>query len=447
MPESTAGWNAGGSLESRFFVDDGLWKDAPMLTGQGSFTPLPDVRNIMVTGGEGFIASWLVRHLVTKYPTAYNIVCFDKLDYCSSLNNSRMLEAWPNFKFFHGDITKPADVLSCLRKYNIDTIFHLAAQSHVDLSFGNSYSFTKNNVFGTHVLLESVVAVKTIKRFFHISTDEVYGEVKPGAPELDETTALAPTNPYSASKAAAEMYIEAYHRSFGLPAIIIRLNNVYGPHQFPEKIIPKFINLLQRKKPLWIHGTGNNTRRYLYGGDAADALDTILHKGKIGEKYNVDSKKEISNLELAKTLLETFGVKDVEGNIQHTRDRPFNDGRYAVCGEKLKGLDWEQKVSFEEGLRTTVEWYGRFSNWWGPIENILSPFPVVRDESGLDGFAKRIKVDTDSLVEGVAVGGAANGNGVGNAEGGVKVRNGVMKSMNGAGDHARKRKADLMEEV
>lgn len=160
------------SLDTRFFVDDGLWRNAPVLTGQNSFDPLPDVRNILVTGGEGFIASWLVRHLVTKYPS-YNVVSFDKLDYCSSLNNSRMLESRPNFQFFHGDVTQDKDVLRCLRKHQIDTVFHLAAHTHVDLSFGNSYNFTKNNVLGTHILLESAIAVGTINRFYHISTDEV----------------------------------------------------------------------------------------------------------------------------------------------------------------------------------------------------------------------------------------------------------------------------------
>lgn len=162
-----------GSLDTRFFVDDGLWRDAPMLTGKGNFEPLADVKSILVTGGEGFIASWLVRHLVTKYPNAYSVVSFDKLDYCSSLNNARMLEHRPNFSFFHGDLTNPDDVLECLRRYKVDTVFHLAANTHVDLSFGNSYNFTKTNVLGTHVLLESATAVGSIKRFYHISTDEV----------------------------------------------------------------------------------------------------------------------------------------------------------------------------------------------------------------------------------------------------------------------------------
>lgn len=165
--------SSSGSLESRFFVDDGCWRDAPILTGQTSFEPLPDVRNILVTGGEGFIASYLIRHLVTKYPSSYNIISFDKLDYCSSLNNSRLLDSFPNFRFYHGDIMSQSDVLKCLQTYKIDTIFHLAAQSHVDLSFGNSFTFTHNNVMGTHVLLESAKVTESVRRFYHISTDEV----------------------------------------------------------------------------------------------------------------------------------------------------------------------------------------------------------------------------------------------------------------------------------
>lgn len=208
-----------------------------------------------MTGGEGFIASWLVRHLVTKYPS-YNVISFDKLDYCSSLNNSRMLESRPNFQFFHGDVTNDKDVLQCLRRHHIDTIFHLAAHTHVDLSFGNSYNFTRTNVLGTHILLESAIAVGTIKRFYHISTDEVsanrvnerrerlhlltlllqvYGEVERDAADLTEHSLPLPTNPYAASKAAAENYVTAYVKSFRLPAVIVRLNNVYGPHQVSIK--------------------------------------------------------------------------------------------------------------------------------------------------------------------------------------------------------------------
>ena len=178
-------------------------------------------------------ACWVVRHLVLAYPEAYNVVSFDKLDYCASLNNTRALDHKPNFSFYRGDITNPSEVMDCLMRYNIDTIFHFAAQSHVDLSFGNSFGFTHTNVYGTHVMLES--ARKTgIKRFIHVSTDEVYGEVKDDQDDLLETSVLAPTNPYAASKAAAEMLVNSYKKSFKLPVIIVRSNNVYGPHQYPE---------------------------------------------------------------------------------------------------------------------------------------------------------------------------------------------------------------------
>ena len=180
----------------------------------------------------------MVRHLTLTYPQAYNIVSFDKLDYCSSLNNTAILADRPNFSFYKGDITHPKDVVDCMERHNIDTVLHFAAQSHVDLSFGNSYGFTHTNVYGTHVLLESAKEVG-IRRFIHISTDEVYGEVKDDDDELEESSILAPTNPYAASKAAAEMLVHSYQKSFKLPVIIVRSNNVYGPHQYPES---KFFN-------------------------------------------------------------------------------------------------------------------------------------------------------------------------------------------------------------
>jgi len=334
----------------------------------------------MITGGAGFIACWLVRHLTLTYPDAYNIVSFDKLDYCSSLNNTRALQDKRNFSFYHGDITNPSEVMDCLERYNIDTIFHFAAQSHVDLSFGNSYTFTHTNVYGTHVLLESAKKVN-IKRFIHISTDEVYGEC-PGE-DLLETSILCPTNPYAASKAAAEMMVNAYEKSFKLPVIIVRSNNVYGPHQFPEKVIPKFTCLLNRKQPVVLHGDGSPTRRYLYAGDAADAFDTILHKGALGQVYNVGSYDEISNISLCSRILSALDIphdtqEQLHKWIKHTHDRPFNDMRYAVDGTKLRQLGWDQKTSFEDGLAITVDWYKRFGEaWWGDISKILTPFPVV----------------------------------------------------------------------
>lgn len=178
-----------------------------------------------------------MRHLTLTYPDAYNVVSFDKLDYCSSLNNTRALNDKRNFTFYHGDLTNPSEVLDCMERYKIDTVLHFAAQSHVDLSFGNSYSFTHANVYGTHVLLESAKKAQ-IKRFIHVSTDEVYGEVKEDDDDLVESSILSPTNPYAASKAAAEMLVQSYNKSFKLPTIIVRSNNVYGPHQYPESKPP-----------------------------------------------------------------------------------------------------------------------------------------------------------------------------------------------------------------
>ncbi|KAL9036994.1 MAG: hypothetical protein Q9214_005890 [Letrouitia sp. 1 TL-2023] len=354
-----------------------VWEDAPVFKGTTKFEPLPDVKTIMITGGAGFIASWLVRHLVLVYPQ-YHVVCFDKLDYCASLNNHRILDSQPNFTFFKGDVVSPADVAACLKKYNVDTIFHFAAQSHVDLSFGNSYGFTATNVYGTHVMLECAKAAG-IRRFIHISTDEVYGEVDEDSEDLMETSLLAPTNPYAASKAAAEMLVNAYWKSFKLPVMIARSNNVYGPHQYPEKVIPKFTCLLERGQKVVLHGDGKHTRRYLFAGDAAEAFDTILHKGSIGQIYNIGSADEISNLTLCSKLLKEFGLDESENWITHSQDRPFNDRRYAVNGQKLCDLGWKQNTTFEKGLAVTVAWYRKYGEvWWGNIDDTLGTFPVVK---------------------------------------------------------------------
>ncbi|KAF2146834.1 uncharacterized protein K452DRAFT_294368 [Aplosporella prunicola CBS 121167] len=369
-------------LNPKSYVEHTIWKLAPILKGTTKFEPLPDVTNILVTGGAGFIACWFVRHLVLTYPDHYNVYSFDKLDYCASLNNTRILEGLPNFTFVQGDITSPTDVMRCLKSHNIDIICHFAAQSHVDLSFGNSYQFTNTNVYGTHVLLESAKAYG-VKRFIHISTDEVYGEVESDGDDLIESSILAPTNPYSASKAAAEMMVNAYWKSFKLPVIIVRANNVYGPHQFPEKIIPKFAMLLNRRRKLLLHGDGTPTRRYLYAGDTSDAIDTILHKGAVGQTYNIASKDEVSNLGICQRLLDLFGLphstpEELGRWVEYTADRPFNDHRYATDGTKLAKLGWQQRTGFEEGLRITVEWYRQFGEvWWGDIGRILTPFPVV----------------------------------------------------------------------
>ncbi|KAF8456239.1 hypothetical protein BGX38DRAFT_1248852 [Terfezia claveryi] len=377
--------------------DTGIWQNAPVLKGVTRFEPSPDTKNIMITGGAGFIACWVVRHLTLTYPE-YNIISFDKIDYCASLNNTRALDALPNFSFAHGDITQPDQVMYTLKVHKIDTILHFAAQSHVDLSFGNSYQFTSNNVYGTHVLLECAKS-HGIKKFIHVSTDEVYGEVEEDDADLSESSILAPTNPYAASKAAAEMLVNAYWKSFKLPVIIVRSNNVYGPHQFPEKVIPKFTCLLHRGSKVFLHGDGKHTRRYLYAGDAADAFDTILHKGLIGQAYNVGSVDEISNLDLCSLLLKQFGYdhpEDLTKYVAHTVDRPFNDRRYAVDATKLKKLGWVQKTSFKEGLKATVEWYRKYgSTWWGDIEEVLSPFPVVEGKRVVRGGEENQKQDQE----------------------------------------------------
>lgn len=364
-------------------------------------------------------ACWLVRHLTLTYPNAYNIVNFDKLDYCATLNNTRALNGKENYTFFHGDICNPEEVMECMTRHKIDTVFHFAAQSHVDLSFGNSYTFTHTNVYGTHVMLESAKSVG-VKKFVHISTDEVYGEVETDDDDLLETAILAPTNPYAASKAAAEMLVHSYHKSFKLPVIIVRSNNVYGPHQFPEsefarataqatmltipEIIPKFSCLLNRGQPLVLHGDGSPTRRYLYAGDAADAFDTILHKGTVGQIYNVGSYDEISNLTLCSKLLKYLDIphetqEELHKWVKHTKDRPFNDMRYAVDGTKLRNLGWEQKTTFESGMATTVDWYKRFGEkWWGDITNVLTPFPVVKGKAVVDEAKVAIEDIAEELV-------------------------------------------------
>ncbi|KAL8979423.1 MAG: hypothetical protein Q9177_006148 [Variospora cf. flavescens] len=375
-----------------------LWKEAPIFMGTTKFDPLPDVGTIMITGGAGFMYDLYFSTLIEAAmidELEYRIVCFDKLDYCATLNNHRILDAYANFSFFQGDIASPADVTECLEKYQIDTIFHFAAQSHVDLSFGNSYSFTATNVYGTHVMLECAKAA-AIRRFVHISTDEVYGEVDEASEDLMESSILAPTNPYAASKAAAEMLVNAYWKSFKLPVMIARSNNVYGPHQYPEKVIPKFTCLLERGQKVVLHGDGKHTRRYLYAGDSVDAFDTILHKGSIGQIYNIGSADEISNLALCSKLLTEFGLLETDNWISHSQDRPFNDRRYAVNGQKLCDLGWQQKTPFDKGLKITVDWYRKYGErWWGNIDHILGTFPVVKPPPLVPEYKLRAGLDSD----------------------------------------------------
>lgn len=330
----------------------------------------------------GFIASHVAILLCNKYPE-YNIVVYDKLDYCSCLANLDELKALPNFKFVKGDIASPDLVSYVFKSEQIDTVMHFAAQTHVDNSFGNSFAFTHSNIYGTHVLLESAKCCETMRRFIHVSTDEVYGEGEDFETDpMTEEHILEPTNPYAATKAGAEFLVKSYFRSFKLPVLITRGNNVYGPHQYPEKLIPKFTNQLLQGKPLTIHGDGTNTRNFLYVTDVANAFDVILHKGTPGHIYNIGGKNEISNIKVAKLLLKMLKPdEDEEKWITFVPDRKFNDLRYTINSSKLHELGWEELMSWEEGLSTTVEWYKKFTSRYGNIDNALVAHPRITGNS------------------------------------------------------------------
>lgn len=330
----------------------------------------------------GFIASHVAILLCNKYPE-YNIVVYDKLDYCSCLANLDELKELPNFKFVKGDITSPDLVSYVLKSEKIDTVMHFAAQTHVDNSFGNSFAFTHSNIYGTHVLLESAKCCETMKRFIHVSTDEVYGEGENFETDpMTEEHILEPTNPYAATKAGAEFLVKSYFRSFKLPVLITRGNNVYGPHQFPEKLIPKFTNQLLKGLPLTIHGDGTNTRNFLYVKDVANAFDVILHKGTIGHIYNIGGKNEMSNKQVAKLLLKMLKPEVTEEEeskwITFVPDRKFNDLRYTINSSKLHELGWVETMSWDEGLTTTVDWYKKYTSRYGNIDDALVAHPRIK---------------------------------------------------------------------
>jgi dTDP-glucose 4,6-dehydratase len=323
-------------------------------------------KNILITGAAGFIASAVTNLLVNKY-SEIKFYGLDKMSYCSNEKNLKLSIDKENFKFIQGDICEIDFMKFIFSEYKIDTVMHFAAYSHVDHSFGNSLIFSQNNIIGTHTLLE-VSKINKIKLFIHISTDEVYGDKEGNS---DEYSLLDPTNPYSASKAAAENLVRGYYHSFKLPVIITRGNNVYGPTQYPEKAIPRFcLRLLQGKK-CEIQGSGQQTRSFLYIDDVADAFELILFKGKIGEIYNIGSDREISILEVITLLINILYPnldKDLYLNkeyISFVTDRDFNDQRYNISSNKLKDLGWSPKINFEEGLKKTLEWYRQnFIGYW-----------------------------------------------------------------------------------
>ena len=321
-------------------------------------------KNILLTGCCGFIGSNLINYLVKKYGNInfYNI---DRLDYCATEKNV-IVGDYANYKFFKGDICEENYILHILNEYNIDTVIHLAAQSHVDNSFGNSLDFTKDNILATHVLLECCRVYNKIKKFIHVSTDEVYGEVELTDPDCNEQYLLNPTNPYAASKAAAEFLVKSYYTSFKLPIIITRGNNVFGPRQYPEKLIPKFILALNNNEKCTIHGDGLTIRNFIYVDDVSRAIDTILHFGEINQIYNIGTQNEYSVIDITKKLVKIIKKSDNwEDYIEYVEDRNFNDKRYAICSKKLLNLGWKEENNFENSLDKTINWYLNNNDYWG----------------------------------------------------------------------------------
>jgi dTDP-glucose 4,6-dehydratase len=308
---------------------------------------------LLVTGGCGFIGSHFINHWLHKYPKSL-VVNVDRLDPCASINNVTVEGS--RYTLVVADITNTQLLLNLLTKFQITHIVHFAAQTHVDHSFGNSLSFTQSNVVGTHSLLEAARSYGKIQRFLHMSTDEVYGEIKEGS--FTETSLLSPTNPYAATKAGAEFLVRSYGHSFKLPYVIVRGNNVYGPQQFPEKVIPAFAMALLRGEKMRIQGEGTALRMFVYVQDVVEGVECVLTKGMNAEIYNIGSTVQWSVMEIARKMYDYLKPSGtLEENLQFVDDRLFNDCRYSVETTKIEALGWSWKVPFEEGFAKTVEWY------------------------------------------------------------------------------------------
>ncbi|KAJ5743599.1 hypothetical protein N7533_008469 [Penicillium manginii] len=287
------------------------------------------VKNILVTGGAGFIGGWFIRHMLKTYGNDYEIICLDSLEYCASFKNFSQVEHLPNFHFIKGDISDQQHVERILKDYHVDAIIHLAAESHVDHSFKDPLAFTAINILGTHCLLETCRKYDSIKRFVYVSTDEVYGPNETELFPFTEEHPLKPTNPYAATKAAAEMIIHSYRKSFQMPTIVTRCNNVFGPYQYPEKLISKFIILQQKGGKIPIQGDGRNIRAFIFAADVAEALDTIFHKGADGETYNISSDTHLQVLQVAEKIFQHIAGQNTSDSltswVENIEDRPYND--------------------------------------------------------------------------------------------------------------------------
>ncbi len=321
---------------------------------------------ILVTGGCGFIGSNFVRYFLKSYPND-SLINVDKLTYAGNLENLSDLSQSPHYHFIRGDITDGPRMEELINK-GVDTIINFAAESHVDRSIEDPSAFMKTNIFGTLVLLEAIRKIfpKQRIRFVHISTDEVYGSLgETGA--FTEETPFAPNSPYSASKSAADMLVRAYHRTYGLPTVITRSSNNFGPYQFPEKLIPLMISNAIEDKELPIYGDGMHIRDWIYVEDHCRALDVVLHHGREGEVYNIGGRSEKPNLIVAQTILDRLGKP--HSLIRFVADRPGHDRRYAIDFSKIeRELGWKPTVSFEKGISRTVEWYLTHREWWKKIK-------------------------------------------------------------------------------
>ncbi len=321
---------------------------------------------VLVTGGCGFIGSNFIHYFLKTYPEA-SIINVDKLTYAGNLENLSDLARSPRYHFVRGDIAD-GPLIESLVKKGLDAIVNFAAESHVDRSIEDPSAFIRTNIFGTFVLLETLRRVYPQEkiRFLHISTDEVYGSL--GETGLfREETPLSPNSPYSASKASADMMVRAYHHTYGLPVLITRCSNNYGPYQFPEKLIPLMISNALEDRELPIYGDGLQVRDWIYVEDHCRALDVVLHKGREGEIYNIGGRCEKTNLSVAKTILDRLGKP--HSLIRFVADRPGHDRRYAIDFSKIeRELGWAPKVSFEEGIDLTIRWYQDHQEWWQKIK-------------------------------------------------------------------------------